>query len=67
MDIKELRATTGLSQQKFGDIFRIPAANIAMWEQKKSTPPPYVPYMIEQLMKYKGMLPGGEVDGDKNS
>ena len=66
MTIKELRSLTTLSQQKFGDIFHIPAANIAMWEQGKSTPPPYVNYMIEYIMRNEGMIKENQ-NGDANN
>ena len=55
MDFKEklktLRAPTGLSQQKFGMLFRISAINIANWEQGVTKPPEYVEYMLERLME----------------
>ena len=44
--IKELRAKTGLSQQKFGDLLNIPKRTLQDWEQDKRTPPPYVVEMI---------------------
>ena len=44
--IKELRAKTGLSQQKFGDLLEIPKRTIQDWEQDKRTPPPYVVELI---------------------
>lgn len=64
--IKELRSLTNLSQQKFGDIFHIPAANISLWEQGRSTPPPYVNFMIEEIMRSRGMIKENQ-NGDANS
>ena len=61
MDFKEklktLRATTGLSQQKFGMLFRISAINIANWEQGVTKPPEYVEYMLERLIEIDPTVP----------
>ena len=51
MDIKELRETTGLSQQKFGEKFRIPASNISHWEQGIRKAPDYVIFMMERILE----------------
>lgn len=56
MSIKELRATTGLSQTKFGAKFEIPAINIANWEQGVTKPPKYVVSMIETILKQESEL-----------
>ena len=65
MDFKEklktLRATTGLSQQKFGMLFRISAINIANWEQGVTKPPEYVEYMLERLIEIDPTVPKKEV------
>ena len=51
MTVKEIRQTTGLSQQKFGEKFHIPVANITMWEQNRNKPLSYVVYMIEHILE----------------
>lgn len=58
--MKELRARTGLSQQKFGMLFRIASINIANWEQGVTKPPEYVVYMIERLIELDPTIPKKE-------
>lgn len=55
--LKAMRATTGLSQQKFGMLFRISAINIANWEQGVTKPPEYVEYMLERLLELDQTIP----------
>lgn len=55
--MKALRAKTGLSQQKFGMLFRIAAINIANWEQGLAKPPEYVIYMLERLIEIDPEVP----------
>jgi putative transcriptional regulator len=50
MTVKEMRKSAGLTQQKFGDMFHISVVNIGHWEQGVATPPPYVTYMMEQIL-----------------
>jgi putative transcriptional regulator len=49
MDIKELRASTGMTQKTFSEYFNIPVRTIQDWEGKRRTPPDYV----TELIKYK--------------
>jgi transcriptional regulator with XRE-family HTH domain len=49
MDIKELRASTGMTQKTFSEYFNIPVRTIQDWERKRRTPPDYV----TELIKYK--------------
>jgi len=53
---KELRAKTGLSQSKFAKLFDIPVRTLQQWEQGISSPPEYVPKMIERLLSYYGKI-----------
>ena len=39
--VKELREETGLSQQKFGNVFRIPRRTLQNWESGINRIPPY--------------------------
>lgn len=55
--LKALRLKTGLSQQKFGVLFKIAAINIANWEQGLSKPPEYVVYMLERLIDLDPDIP----------
>ena len=60
--LKSIRAKTGLSQQKFGMLFRISAINIANWEQGVTKPPEYVMYMLERLVELDPTVPRKEVE-----
>lgn len=51
MNVRELRGITGLSQQKFGDLYRIPKRTIENWEGGKTTPPEYVLLLLERAVK----------------
>lgn len=58
--LKSLRKKTGLSQQKFGTLFKISAINIANWEQGVTKPPEYVEYMLERLIELDSTIPKKE-------
>ena len=62
--MKALRAKTGLSQQKFGMLFKIAAINIANWEQGLAKPPEYVMYMLERLIDIDPEVPKKKVNKD---
>lgn len=51
MTIKEIRSLTGLSQQKFGDKYKIPLRTIQNWEGGVNTPPDYVISLLERAVK----------------
>lgn len=51
MSIKEIRQLTGLSQQKFGDLYSIPKRTIQDWEAGKMTPPEYTIKLLERVVK----------------
>lgn len=51
--IKELRRETGLSQKKFADKFEIPVASLQNWETGRTAPPPYIIFMIKQILQLK--------------
>ena len=53
MTIAELRASTGLSQDKFAERYGIPASTLRKWEQGQRDPPPYVIRMLEKIIKYE--------------
>ena len=60
-DIKEMRMSTGLTQQEFAEKFKIPVSTLRKWEQAESKPPEYVAYFIEQSLpsfnsKYKKVI-----------
>lgn len=47
MTVKELRAKTGLTQTKFGELFHIPLRTIQNWENEKRRPPGWAVYLLE--------------------
>ena len=49
---KELRKTTGLSQQKFGDRYHIPLRTIQDWESEIRIPPIYVYELLRFKVEY---------------
>lgn len=51
MNCKEIRALTGLSQQKFADKYRIPKRTIENWESGKAIPPEYVMELLERAVR----------------
>lgn len=50
MNIKEMRAMTGLSQSKFAALFNIPTGTFQAWEQGRQEPPAYVTGMMERIL-----------------
>ena len=50
MTIKELRASTGLSQAKFAEKYDIPVKTLQGWECGRNSPPRYVITMLEKLV-----------------
>ena len=48
--IRELRALTGLSMQKFGDLYQIPLRTIQHWEGNDRTPPEYVIALLQRVI-----------------
>ena len=51
MSIKELRNITGLSQQKFGDLYGIPLHTIQNWEYGVNKCPDYTLKLLERVVK----------------
>lgn len=52
MEIKEIRALTGLSQANFGKKYNIPVRTIQDWETEKINPPAYVVELLEFRVRY---------------
>lgn len=50
--IKELRDTTGLTQQAFAERYGIPLSTLRKWEQGEATPAPYVTALIARELPY---------------
>ncbi len=56
MNIKEIRALTGLSQVKFGEKYHIPRRTIEGWESNKDSPnhrecPEYTRELLERVVR----------------
>lgn len=51
MECKEIRAMTGLSQQKFGDKYHIPKRTVENWEMGTTVPPEYVMELLERVVR----------------
>ena len=51
MEVKELRGLTGLSQQKFGDLYSIPKRTLQNWELGINDCPIYVRLALERMVK----------------
>ena len=56
MTIKELRASTGMTQQQFADYFNIPKRSIENWEGEKRTCPEYLVELIEYKLEKENLL-----------
>ena len=50
MNVKEMRAMTGLSQSQFAAKFNIPTGTFQAWEQGRQKPPAYVTSMMERIL-----------------
>lgn len=49
-DIKELRESTGMTQKSFARTFGIPVSTLRKWEQKESSPAPYVVTLLARAL-----------------
>lgn len=49
--IRKLRVNTGLSQAQFAAYFHIPTCTLQDWEHNRRTPPAYMLYMMQELLK----------------
>lgn len=50
MTIKELRAKTGMSQNKFAQYFGLSVRNLQEWEQERKNPPPYLVGLLQRIL-----------------
>ncbi len=50
MTIKEIVASTGLSQRAFAERFHVPLRTLEDWLAGKRNPPEYVIWMMQQLL-----------------
>ena len=48
--IRELRDKTGMTQEAFAEMYRIPVSTLRKWEQGEASPPPYVIDLIARTI-----------------
>ncbi len=58
MKIRDLREKTGLSRKDFAKRFHLSVRTLQNWEQGVSTPPPYIPYMINEIIELESLIKG---------
>ena len=51
MDIKEIRAASGLSQSKFAEKYSISVNTLQAWERGSRKPPEHTRAMLERIVK----------------
>lgn len=56
MTIKELRARTGMTQQRFADYFKISKRSVESWEGGKRKCPEYLVELIEYKLEKENLL-----------
>ena len=49
-EIKELRKNTNLTQKDFSEKFNIPLRTLQKWERNGSTPPEYIPELLDKVL-----------------
>jgi predicted transcriptional regulator len=54
MSVKEIRLQTGMSQNKFAEMFTIPVSTLRDWEQGRRTPSDYVVNMMQKILELQG-------------
>ena len=54
--IKELRASTGMTRKEFSEHTGIPVRTLEDWEAARRTPPEYIPRLIAYQLKYEELI-----------
>ena len=49
--IRAIRASTGLSQSRFSQVYEIPRRTLEDWEAGRRIPPPYVVTMLAKIVE----------------
>lgn len=52
--VKELREASGMRQSDFARKFEIPLKSLQNWEAGRTSPPPYVLFMIKSILALEG-------------
>ena len=53
MTIKEMRKATGMTQQQFAELLRIPKRTLQDWEYEKAKTPEYTEFLIEYYLRHE--------------
>ena len=56
MDIKTLRAATGLTQKAFAELTGIPKRTIEQWESGRRNPPEYVVKLLAYYLEHENHI-----------
>ena len=51
IEVRKIREETGLSQNRFAAYFGIPCQTYQQWERKERTSSPYIPQMMDYIIK----------------
>ena len=60
MNIKELRAATGMSQKAFGEYFGIPHRTVQNWEGGQNKCQPYLLELMQYKLEKEGVISRAE-------
>lgn len=63
--LKAMRKETKMSQRNFASHFNIPTRTLQKWEGEQSSPPKYIPMMMEKILTYEGLI-GSQTNTDNN-
>ena len=55
-EFRNLRSSTGMTQDEFSKHMHIPVSTYAKWEQGISSPPGYVFGMMKKLLQVEGKI-----------
>lgn len=64
MEVKELRASTGLSQSKFAAYFEIPVRTLQDWECGRRRMPAYLLRLMEYKLRMEELMQNKEKTKD---
>lgn len=56
MDIKEMRAASGITQTKICQLTGVPTRTWRSWEKSERECPPYVKFLIEYFLTHENIL-----------
>ena len=56
MTFKEIRESTGISQQAFAKKYDIPLRTLQSWETGERKPAPYIIKLLNKVVEYEKMI-----------